>query len=91
MQEFSWGRSLATKTIKSIIANGRCNAARETRNSQRREPQSNVDVPTRQGFPRWTHSLPKSVQCLGQCLMRRQSGDSQRGQGTGSAALQTVT
>ena len=28
MQEFSWGCSLAIKTIKSIIASGRYNAAR---------------------------------------------------------------
>ena len=29
MQELSWGRNLAIKTIKSIIASGRCNAARK--------------------------------------------------------------
>ena len=29
MQEFSWGCSLAIKTIKSIITSGRCNAARK--------------------------------------------------------------
>ena len=46
MQELSWGRSLAIKTIKSIIASGQCNAARK-----RNKELAAAETPAPRGCP----------------------------------------
>lgn len=49
MQEYSWGRSLAIVTMKSIIAHGRCNATRK-----RNKELAAAGTPAPRGRPRST-------------------------------------
>ena len=49
MKEHQWGRGLSTRTIRSIIASGRCNAAR-----QRNKELAAAGTPAQHGRPRKT-------------------------------------